>query len=222
MKRLLAQIVGLLYENQCSICNETCSNSIVCKFCENEFVIRGDNYIKHLDKVKSYVWGMYEGKLRQGIINLKNGNKKLAPYFGKKIAELWEKFPEDIKFGNSLVIPIPSHKKRIKERGFCQTSLIANEFAKTLSLGILNESIVRRKETRFMNTLQSVEERKNNIKDAFEINDRNSIYKCVENIFIVDDIVTSGSTISELASTISTYCPNVNLIGVAVASGDKY
>ena len=219
MKELLTQIIGLLYESQCSICNKASSDFIVCKSCESEFVIRSDNYIKYLDKIKIYAWGRYEGKLRQGIINLKNGKKRLGKYFGERITELWDQITNKEKTRGSIVIPVPSHRKRIKERGFCQTSLIAYEFAKLSGLHFSNSHIVRNKETKYMNALSNVDERRNNIKDAFEIS---SSIHLSNQILLIDDILTSGCTMSELAKTIHTKHPEIQITGLTVAAGDKY
>lgn len=219
VKNLLSKIVSLIYENSCLICNQSSGAALVCKACEKEFVERKENYIKNFDKFTAYSWALYDGKLRTGILELKAGKKKLANYFTEKLINFWNKVPEKIKNKDYLVIPVPSHKKRIKERGYCQSSLIANKFAESLRMKFSNYLIRRIKETKYMNSLKDINERQENIQNAFNISEQNID---VKNILIVDDILTSGSTMCEIAKLIHTKYPNMNLIGLTIASGDKY
>ena len=70
-----------------------------------------------------------------------------------------------------------------------------------------------------MNSLTSLNERVKNIKDAFKIISEEPIEK---DILIIDDILTSGSTLRELARTIKEKYPKKNLIGLTVSAGDTY
>ena len=155
----------------------------------------------------------------EGIIKLKSGKKDLANYFGKKLTGFWNKITAQTENKNPLVIPVPSHKKRIKERGYCQSTLIAKEFSNNLRLDFSTDLLKRKKETQYMNSLFNIKERQLNIKNAFEL--IGSI-QGKENIIIIDDILTSGSTMCEIAKTIHAKYPNIILLGLTVASGDTY
>ena len=222
MQRLLTRIIDLIYENSCLICNNLSKNSLVCKDCENSFQERKQNYIKQFPEITVYSWGLYDGKLRQGILKLKSGKKKLANYFSKTLCDFWNKIPENIKDKEYLIISVPSHKKRIKERGYCQSSLIAKGFAERLNQNYSKNLVIRKKETLFMNSLANLNERKENIKDAFEVILDIQANMQERNILIIDDILTSGSTLCELARTIHKKSPDVNITGLTVASGDTY
>ena len=219
MLKQLRQIVNLLYENSCLICNTSSKDLLICPTCEEGFIKREENYTKFLQGITVFSWGMYEGKLRQGILELKGGKKKLANYFSKKLLNFWNKKLQQIKHTKYLVISVPSHKKRIKERGYCQSSLIANYFAKSLGLPYSSGFVIRIKETLHMNNLPDINARAENIKDAFQVMSKAPTKK---NILIIDDILTSGSTMCELAKTIHSKHPDLNLIGLTVASGDTY
>lgn len=220
MKNLLSTLFNLLYENNCSICHKSTDEQSVCENCENCFVQRNPHSPKLLENISVYSWGLYDGELRDGILNLKNGKKKLGVYFSKKLIALWKNLPEEVKAPKCTVIPIPSHKRRIKERGFCQTSIIAKEFALKLNFDFCNNFIVRTKETQFMNKLSNIHERIENIKDAFSLT---SIPLVNKNLLLIDDILTSGSTMTEISRTIHfRYKKDIKLIGLTVASGDVY
>ena len=69
-----------------------------------------------------------------------------------------------------------------------------------------------------MNSLNDINERKENIKNAFEV--INPIY--AKDILVIDDILTSGSTLCEIAKTIHKNNPNANILGLTVSAGDRY
>ncbi len=95
----------------------------------------------------------------------------------------------------SLIIPIPLHPRRERWRGFNQAELIAKKFAESFNLeistGIL-KSIKNKKPQAKLNE----EERKENIKDCFECSLDNLAGR---NIILIDDVITTGHTLSEAA-----------------------
>lgn len=217
--KFLSDFFNLVYENSCLVCNIPCEKLVICHTCESGFTERKQNYTKSFKEITVYSWGLYSGKLREGIIELKNGKKNLANYFSLRLVEFWTSLPEEIKSKDYLVVPVPSHKKRIRERGYCQSSLIASKFAKSIGYSFSKDFITRKKETLHMNSLNNIDERVSNIKNAFKITDKPSQSK---NILIIDDILTSGSTLCELSKTILEDFPEANLIGLTVSSGDTY
>ena len=228
MKELLTKFVNLVFENTCLICNKSSGNLKVCQSCIDDFKERKGNYKKHLSNITVYSYGYYDGKLRDGIINLKNGKKKLATYFSQLLVDFWKRLKLNIP-GDLTVIPVPSHKKRIKERGYCQTSLIASNFANSLSLKYSNDLLLRTKNTKHMNNLEDINKRVENIKDAFGFSNLQSPTSSAKggpasggNLLIIDDIVTSGSTMCEIEKTIHKFNSEVNLFGLTIASGDVW
>lgn len=219
MLKIFTRFISLIFENSCVICNESSGQNCICKYCESSFTIRNEkNNFKSFEEITVYSWGLYDGRLRDGIIALKAGKKKLANYFSEKLTDFWKTLPEKIRNRNYLVMSVPSHKQRIKERGYCQTTLITKYFTEALSLNFSNNSMIKNKQTKYMNSLNDINERKENIKNAFEI--INPIY--AKDILIIDDILTSGTTLCEVAKTIHRTNPNINILGLTVAAGDRY
>ena len=97
-----------------------------------------------------------------------------------------------------IVCPVPIHKNRFKQRKYNHMELVATEFAKHFNLKIDTTLLSRIKDTSPSYKL-SASERKHNIIDAFIASDKIKNKK----ILILDDIITTGSTIKELSKIIS-------------------
>jgi ComF family protein len=93
-----------------------------------------------------------------------------------------------------VIIPVPLHKKRIRQRGFNQALEIARPIAKGLDIPILGNVIQRTKYTQAQSLLSAVERRKN-LRRSF------AVVKPItaDHIVLLDDVVTTGTTVYELA-----------------------
>jgi len=102
------------------------------------------------------------------------------------------------KYSNLLnadyVVPIPSHKNKIKRKGFNQTELIANKFCEESSMNLLS-CLVQIKDVELRDL--SLDKRYEIVKGMFEFN--NEFHKHIKNKYIIllDDVVTSCATVSE-------------------------
>jgi len=111
-----------------------------------------------------------------------------------KINRIMENFGISAK--EAVFVPVPLHKKRILQRGFNQSSLLASQisnFYNTVTRGLL----IRKKNTQSQINLKR-NERQANLKEAFILNN----FEKLENnkkIILIDDVVTTGSTLTECA-----------------------
>lgn len=123
-------------------------------------------------------------------------NKK--KYLGKPFSRMLVEKLKDEELPVDLVIPVPLHPDRLKERGFNQAELLVEEF-ETLNIPILKDNLIRVK----YNSQQSIlskAERISNLSGSFVIQDKKPIKN--KNILVVDDIFTTGSTLNEVAKTL--------------------
>ena len=106
-----------------------------------------------------------------------------------------------------LIIPVPLHKKRLRERGFNQALELARPIAKHFSIPVAKSLVVRVKHTQAQSLLNA-KLRHQNLKDSFEI-----IKPITEkHVVIIDDVVTTGTTVYELARLLKT--SGVETVGV--------
>lgn len=153
--------------------------------------------------IKGFSPYTYSGIPRDLILKLKyNGRGDLALFFAKEIYNYCEEELSLLKI--DAIIPVPIHKKRLLERGYNQAELVANELSKLLNIPCYNNFLLRIKETTAQKQLGKYS-RIINLYDAFSVdhnafdyaqrNTKNSLRTAL----IVDDIYTSGSTISTCA-----------------------
>lgn len=158
----------------------------------------GDCSVERPPFLLARAWGYYEGELMQAIHQYKYA-KRTA--WGKLLGGLMARAPyPGLSFQEySLVIPVPLHRRRLRQRGFNQAVLLAREIARRhhLPLDVMN---LRRHISTREQTKLGKEERIDNVKGAFSVRDPGRIKG--EGIILVDDVYTTGSTVKECSITL--------------------
>ncbi len=95
------------------------------------------------------------------------------------------------------MVPVPLHKRRLRMRGYNQSALLAKEVARRTGLAVAEELIVRTRDTQPQVSL-SHEERIRNVEGSFGCN--GGAYG--GNFILVDDVVTTGSTLLACATAL--------------------
>ncbi len=184
--------LNFLFPSKCVICGKI--GDILCNECFSK--------IKHYPQQKinpplnvdlMIVCGYYDGILKKLIRKFKFSKKK-SLYL--PLSHFVEDCLKDTNYFHSvdLITSVPLHKNRLKERGFNQSELIAKHLSNFLNLPYEENILERTKETSFMYNL-SKNDRKRNVKGVFSVNRNIKGLK----ILIVDDILTTGATLSEVA-----------------------
>lgn len=109
-----------------------------------------------------------------------------------------EHFMWQLTSGSWQVVPIPLYKAKLKKRGYNQSEILADELAKKFNLKVPPSLLIRTRNTKAQFGLNK-EERKKNMQDAFRLN-ANCYTLVAKNVFLVDDLVTTGSTMLEAAN----------------------
>ena len=143
---------------------------------------------------------LYDGIIKKLIYNFKYNNAK---YLFKPLSKYMVECYIKNKMNADLIIPIPLHFKKLKQRGYNQSELLSIEISKILNIPVLN-ALSRIRDTSTQTNL-TFKERKENMKRAFKIND--SAIKG-KNVLLVDDVYTSGATIKEACKVLNSASVN--------------
>ncbi len=113
--------------------------------------------------------------------------------------------PSDCRIAEyDFILPVPIHKKRLRERGFNQATLLATGIAKAEGVPILANTLIRKRHTIAQSSLDR-EARQQNIVGAFEIRNPDVIRD--KRLLIFDDVFTTGATIHEAVNELWTADP---------------
>jgi len=112
-----------------------------------------------------------------------------------------------------IVIPVPLHKSRLRERGFNQAQEIARICARELDLPLETKQCQRDKDTAHQLGLSAIERRRN-LRRAFS----SKAFPTGSRVALVDDVMTTGTTLAELAACLKKAgCQEVHLWCIARA-----
>ncbi len=133
-------------------------------------------------------FGSYSGTLKKAV--------NLFKYHGiKRLAEPLSDIMHQISIPSvDAVIPVPLYKKRLRQREFNQSALLAKHTAEHLGIPLIIDSLIKVSDTTPQVGMNS-KERFNNIKKAFIIKNRSIIRD--RNILLIDDVFTTGATARE-------------------------
>jgi ComF family protein len=137
----------------------------------------------------------YEGAILKGIHRLKYGSKG---FLADALGPLLSQFATERIDGSPsvLIMPVPLHPKRLRERGFNQSLLLARHVSGCLHIDLDFLSLRRVRYTPPQASLAK-KERLQNVQGAFELKNSDAVKG--RSILLVDDVVTTGNTLNECA-----------------------
>jgi len=186
-------LFGSLFNTKCCICGcvKSClkDGEIMCENCAKQFEFYTNKEHKIFDGVIINSLIKYNDFSKKVVRKLKFQYKK---DLSKTLARLvCENFLKDNDF---VLVPVPAHKARLNKYGFNHTQVICEEIKKLKGCKINNKILLKSRETLTQHFLNQ-EQRFKNVQNSFKINSDN--YNN-ENIFIIDDITTTGATLEEI------------------------
>ena len=141
---------------------------------------------------------LYEGPMVEAISRFKYGGvTRLAIPLGSFLAEYRD--PEFPFSHFDLVLPVPLHPKRLRQRGFNQSLLLARYFSRKHAIPLNFTSLQRSRPTQPQTQL-SGSERQTNVRGAFEVKRPEVVAE--KRALIIDDVFTTGATVRECAKVL--------------------
>ena len=187
-KKIFGFVLDCLFPRKCGVCNKL-NDNFVCKDC-----LKKINVFKIYNFSEEGIWiYRYEGIVRNLIIDYKFKDKSyLCELFANCILSDGEVCKIIKKY--DIILPVPLHKKRFKERGYNQSKLISDILAQKLGVQTFDDVLVKIKNT-LPQGKNLLHDRRKAIKGAFCVENPDKIRG--KNVLIFDDIYTTGNTANE-------------------------
>ena len=226
VKNLFNGIINFILPPVCICCDSPLPADVrfVCPGCVSRLKPVDKNYKIFQDRVHkvkfegnalSLYW-FEEGTEIQHILHaLKYTRmKSIGKVFGKKIGEeINSRFPLNYDYA----VPVPLHKSKLRERTYNQSDYICRGIAEALNIKPLEKCLSRTRYTKTQTKL-SITEREENVRNAFSVNPMFSEIIKGKNLILVDDVITTGSTILECARVLKENgCGEVTVCSIALA-----
>jgi len=147
---------------------------------------------------RAIAYGAFESVLRETVHLLKYDRVlPAADFLGAKLSTTFSQLPP-LDGESWLVVPVPLHKRKLRQRGFNQSELIARAALKRhpVAAKLNTKCLIRQRETVPQAGLTRHQRRKN-IRGAFAVSDAEAVRG--RDILLIDDVFTTGTTISECA-----------------------
>lgn len=184
-----SQNIRYLTQNHCPVCGvifpDSPASDHLCGRCLEE--------PPHYDVARAAL--AYEGILLDAIHQFKYGRNLTV---GSALAGLLADFNfPDFDFGSfDVILPVPLHVRRLRQRGFNQALILSRALGKKHGLDV-DFSLIKRNKFTLTQTGLDKKEREKNIKGAFSVVHHERLQS--KNVILVDDVYTTGATISECA-----------------------
>jgi len=141
--------------------------------------------------------GTYKGAIEASILFLKS-----RPHIHTRLYDLMRSafVNNEAVLASDLIVPVPLHRSRLRERGFNQADIVARLLGRISGLRVEYKCMERIKQTRRHRIGMDARERAKSVQGAFRVV-RSDIVSG-RSVLICDDVMTSGSTIAEAASSL--------------------
>jgi ComF family protein len=140
--------------------------------------------------------GVYEGALRASVLALKR-----EPHVATRLARLMFEAQQRTPLADATcILPVPLHPERLRERGFNQAAAVASALAVWSGLPLDEWSLVRTLHTERHRAGMDARARRESVQKAFEVRRPRLVEG--ERILLVDDVFTTGATVSSCASAL--------------------
>ncbi len=218
--KLFEKFLDVLYPNDisCIICGDDIFNDnlyCVCEKCKTNLpFIKGkvckrcglpiNSMANYCDRCQRHQHSFdravatfyYRDEIARCIKELKFENCR---YFAKHLAKFMADTYIENNFDCDVIVPVPMHINRLKERGFNHSELLAYHLSEFVQIPLDTQSLVKCVNTKTQVKL-NYEQRQKNLINSFKVVNRKAIKG--KNVLVVDDVFTTGSTMDNCAKAL--------------------
>lgn len=222
-------LLHLIYPSACLICErETVQReSLICSFCQDDFQFTYFETFQEPSSLDKLFWGRVQLQATHALLSFKKESKtqtilhaikyksktKLAVQLGNLQGEKLKLNSE--KYGDiDALIPVPLHPKKQHLRGFNQSERIAVGISEATQIPVLENLLTRGKHTESQ-TKKNRFHRWDNVADIFLVDERAG--QNLKHIALVDDVVTTGSTLESCIQKIQEKYPSIRISVLSLA-----
>lgn len=212
INRLALDTISLLFPELCNACGTNLygGEKEICTKCLYHLPYT-DYHIYPENRVAKQLWGRLPCNAAMAMLYFKKGTRvqnlihslkykdkievgvKLGHLLGTrlKLASLYDNI--------DLVIPVPLHQKKERQRGYNQSKYIADGIAEALNISVSTTHLLRNKQTESQ-TRKSRYTRYQNMETVFSLNNETELKD--KHILLVDDVITTGATLEACGSSL--------------------
>jgi ComF family protein len=189
----LTDLGNLCLSSDCPLCQRS-TTRLICSGCERQLQRL---QLPHPEQfwqppLPVLAWGIYSGGLKHLIAALKYQKRtQLAYPLGSRLAQTWRE--SQIAKRSLVVVPIPMHPDKQRQRGFNQAALLAQAFCRQTGLPLKQRGLSRSRSTEAQFGL-SATAREQNLAGAFELGTDFLHQPPKTAVLLLDDIYTTGAT----------------------------
>lgn len=220
--------ISLVFPVSCTACKRVLvgQEEHLCTFCRynlpyTNFHLRENNPVEKsfwgrvpMRACASFLYFTKEGRVQEMLHQLKyHGNQQIGIELGKMYGIELKRSP--IFNSVDLIIPVPLHPIKLSKRGYNQSEIFAHGLSQSMNIPINTNSLIK-SDNNGSQTKLGRYLRWKNVESAFAITNEEQLKN--KHILLVDDVVTTGSTIESCANKIlSIQGTSVSLATIAIA-----
>lgn len=211
------ELLNFIFPERCIGCDKI--GSALCAICERTITVKA----RALSGTTASLFDYRNPLVKKAIWSLKYKHRRsLGKYFG---TALYREFFKQLSYGSKktaeeiILIPVPAGIKARKMRGYNHAGVIAATIAQLgknegLRITLRDDILYKRKEVEQQAHTKSKSARRKNVESNFAIANGEDIYE--KTVILIDDVITTGATISEARKALKTMRPK-RVLAIAVA-----